>query len=152
MRSIFLKIVFGLMMFAWMRSDSFAQQLNSSSQEGSRKESAKEITNSIGIKLVLIPAGEFKMGNGEAVEELVKAFPQYSSGGIEIQDEYPLHRIRITKPFYFGTCEVTNGQFRQFVKATGYTTQAERKEEDDPKGSGGCDFEVRDSSIATRDA
>lgn len=31
-----------------------------------------EIANSIGIKLVLIPAGEFMMGSGEPAEEIVK--------------------------------------------------------------------------------
>ena len=34
--------------------------------------------------------------------------------------------MRITKPFYLGTYHVTRGQFRQFVKDTGYTTDAEK--------------------------
>src|SRR5262245_29145872 len=38
---------------------------------------SKEISNSIGMKLELIPAGEFVMGGGEKAEDLVKAFPQY---------------------------------------------------------------------------
>jgi formylglycine-generating enzyme required for sulfatase activity len=46
------------------------------------------------ITLALIPAGEFKMGsdNGEA-------------------NEKPVHRVRITKPFYLGIHEVTQAQF-----------------------------------------
>ena len=32
-----------------------------------------ETTNSIGMKLVLIPAGEFQMGSRESAEELAKA-------------------------------------------------------------------------------
>lgn len=150
MRSIFRNLVFGLMVIVGMSSDSFSQQLNSPSQGRGRKELVKEITNSIGIKLVLIPAGEFMMGNGESVEELIKAFPQYSGNGIDIKDEYPLHRVRITKPFYFGTCEVTNGQFRQFVESTGYKTQAERNEDDDPKGSGGWGFNQTAQKIEGR--
>src|SRR5262245_50138782 len=38
---------------------------------------SKEIINSIGMNLELIPAGEFLMGGGEKAEDLVKAFPQY---------------------------------------------------------------------------
>ena len=34
--------------------------------------------------------------------------------------------MRITKPFYLGTYHVTRGQFRQFVKDTGYKTDAEK--------------------------
>jgi formylglycine-generating enzyme required for sulfatase activity len=39
--------------------------------------------------------------------------------------EHPQHRVRITKPFYLGTYHVTRGQFRQFVKDSGYKTDAE---------------------------
>ncbi len=54
----------------------------------------EEITNSIGMKLKLIPAGEFMMG-----------WPN-----LEVQawiSEKPQHRVRITKPFYMGVYEVT---------------------------------------------
>ena len=33
--------------------------------------------------------------------------------------EKPQHRVRITRPFYLGSTEVTRGQFRRFVDATG---------------------------------
>jgi sulfatase modifying factor 1 len=61
-----------------------------------------ETTNSIGIKLELVPPGEFAMG------------------------PYPGHHVRITHPCYFGVYEVTRGQFAQFVAATGFSTLAER--------------------------
>jgi formylglycine-generating enzyme required for sulfatase activity len=35
------------------------------------------------------------------------------------------HPVEITKAYYIGQCEVTVGQFRQFVEATGYKTTAE---------------------------
>jgi formylglycine-generating enzyme required for sulfatase activity len=80
----------------------------------------KEITNSIGMRLTLIPGGEFQMGS-----------PAFDSDAQE--DEKPQHRVRITKPFYLGTHEVTNGQFAQFVVATSYRTDAEK----DGKGGWG---------------
>ncbi len=71
-----------------------------------------ELINSIGMKLKLIPAGEFMMGSPEDEE------------GREA-DEGPIHRVRISTPFYLGATEVTVGQIRQFVEATGYRTDAE---------------------------
>ena len=63
-------------------------------------------TNSIGMKMVLIPAGEFTMGSNDNEDS---------------DDEKPPHRVRITKPFYLGQFHVTVGQFRQFVEQSGYT-------------------------------
>lgn len=72
-----------------------------------------EMTNSLGVKLRLIPAGEFMMGSSENEKEHQK-------------DEVPIHRVRITKPFYLGAYEVTLGEFRQFIEATNYKTDAEK--------------------------
>ena len=58
-----------------------------------------EITNSIGMKLRLIPPGGFKMG--------------------------PDYVVRLTRPYRLGIHEVTVGQFRAFVKETGHKTEAE---------------------------
>lgn len=41
-------------------------------------------------------------------------------------DEYPKHRVFVER-FWMDATEVTNAQFAQFVKATGYLTTAERK-------------------------
>jgi formylglycine-generating enzyme required for sulfatase activity len=53
------------------------------------------ITNSIGIKLKLIPTGTGQMGSEDGEE-----------------DEKPVHKVRITKPFYLGVTEVTNAQWQ----------------------------------------
>jgi sulfatase modifying factor 1 len=93
-------------------------------------EPPKQITNSIGMKLTLIPAGEFKMGSSESAEEAA-AFvkKKYNLSRLtpdSFKKEHPQHRVRITKPFYLGTCHVTRGQFRQFVEDSGYKTDAEK--------------------------
>ena len=66
----------------------------------------KQIINSIGMKLVLIPKGEFKMGSGESAEETAAFFSKnYGENRLNadsFKDEHPQHRVRITKPFYPG--------------------------------------------------
>ena len=52
------------------------------------------------------------------------------------QEEQPQHRVRISRPFYMGAHEVTRGEFAQFVRATGYQTDAKRD------GKGGCGFDA----------
>jgi formylglycine-generating enzyme required for sulfatase activity len=98
----------------------------------------KQITNSIGMKLVLIPKGEFMMGSSESAEETAAFFSKtYGENGLKadlFKNEHPQHRVRITKPFYLGAYHVTRGQFRQFVKDTGYKTEAEMGE--NPGGYG----------------
>jgi len=61
----------------------------------------KVITNSIGMKLTLIPAGKFMMGSPADEEE---RDPE------ELQ-----HEVVITKPFYMGVYEVTQGQFERLM-------------------------------------
>jgi formylglycine-generating enzyme len=90
----------------------------------------KQITNSIGMKLTLIPAGEFMMGSGESAEDTIAFFKKnYGTDFLKagfFENEHPQHRVQITKPFYLGTYHVTLGQFRQFVTDSGYKTDAEK--------------------------
>ncbi len=109
-----------------------------------------DIQNSIGMKLVLIPAGEFVMGSGDKAEKLLKEFPQYNRWLEWFADEFPCHKVRITKPFYFGKYEVTNCQFRDFVEATGYKTQAEGSE-NTYRGPGGWGFNQQKQIFEGRD-
>jgi formylglycine-generating enzyme required for sulfatase activity len=91
----------------------------------------KQITNSIGMKLTLIPAGDFVMGSHESAEDTAAFFKK--TYGVDFltadrfKDEHPQHRVRITRPFYLGTYHVTRGQFRRFVSDTGYKTDAEKE-------------------------
>ena len=72
----------------------------------------EELTNSVGIKFKLIPAGTFMMGSedGEA-------------------NETPVHGVRITKPFYMAVTEVTNAEWR---RVTGEEPPSQWKDDDRP--------------------
>lgn len=76
--------------------------------------------NSIGMKLVLIPAGEFQMGNNETPDQLAIAYPQYDRERLtSLFDEAPAHKVQITRPFYLGMHEVTIGQFKKYLDLSG---------------------------------
>ena len=64
---------------------------------------AQTIVNSIGLKLVRIPAGEFLMGSDK------------SDPGARA-DELPQHRVRISRSFYLGVYEVTQAEFQQLMQ------------------------------------
>jgi formylglycine-generating enzyme required for sulfatase activity/cytochrome c553 len=68
---------------------------------GPRMEKTVALGNGRTLKLVLIPAGEFIMGN--AVEGS--------------RAEWPQSRVRVDRAFWMGACEVSNDQFAQFDPA-----------------------------------
>lgn len=68
------------------------------------------ITNSIGMKLKLIPAGEFLMGSSDTdVAAALKADSDVTAENLKY--EKPQHRVRISRPFYAGVYEVTQGEY-----------------------------------------
>jgi formylglycine-generating enzyme required for sulfatase activity len=82
------------------------------------------VENSLGMRFVRIPAGEFLMGNDEAPESLAQAYPGHEwTRFLNLVDEAPVHRVRITRDFYLGQHEVTVGQFRRFLEASGYVPE-----------------------------
>jgi formylglycine-generating enzyme required for sulfatase activity len=90
-----------------------------------------EETNSIGMKLVLIPPGELDMGRPQAeidrlIANLDENIPHEAQHKERLLWEWPQHRVKITRPFYVGMVEVTVGQFRRFTQASGYKTPAEK--------------------------
>jgi formylglycine-generating enzyme required for sulfatase activity len=72
-------------------------------------------TNSLGMRMVLIPPGEFEMGSSQ--EEVIRLLEEArqqnapTSYGERVPAEAPKHRVKITKPFYLGLCEVTQEQY-----------------------------------------
>jgi formylglycine-generating enzyme required for sulfatase activity len=75
-------------------------------------------TNSISMKLVLIPPGEFMMGSSkELIEEESKAHGDNDCYKYHLPFESPQHRVRITRPFYLGMYEVTQAEYWRVMGA-----------------------------------
>jgi formylglycine-generating enzyme required for sulfatase activity len=79
----------------------------------------KTLTNSIDMKLVLIPAGKFKMGSPETEAER--------------EDKELLHEVSITRPFYMGAYTVTQGEWKKVIGK-------DSKSHFDARNGGGPDF------------
>ena len=73
------------------------------------------ITNTVGMKLALVPAGEFLMGSPDS-DELAKP------------NEKPQHRVRITKPFRLGVYEVTQSEWTAVMETAPWKLQIDRNE------------------------
>ncbi len=97
--SIFLTLsLVSVPVFATLQSDDEAKELQ---REWAWNLMMMEVVteNSIGMKLVLIPPGEFMMGAADSDEEAWYI-------------EKPRHRVTISRPFYMGETEVTQGQWK----------------------------------------
>jgi len=98
------------------------------------------VESSLGFRLVLIPPGEFKMGNTET--EVNQVLQVFARNNITVSDAHqerinsgmPQHEVQISKPFRMSQQEVTQSQFREFIEATGYQTDAQKD------GKGGYAF------------
>jgi formylglycine-generating enzyme required for sulfatase activity len=75
------------------------------------------------MKLTVVPKGTSAPDRDEALAEAEK-FLREQSGKFTNVGEHPTHRVKITKPFYIGATEVTIRQFRMFVEAEDYKTDA----------------------------
>ena len=83
---------------------------------GQRATIADEITNSIGMKLKLIPAGEFLMGS-----------PDNETG----RAHETQHRVQLTTSYYLGVTEVTQGQWFAMMQTKPWSVKKFAKEGED---------------------
>ncbi len=68
--------------------------------------------NSLGQRLARIPAGTFLMGmEGTLLPDALSGKTMRCAGDF---DEYPVHEVTLSKPFYMGVCEVTNAEYEEF--------------------------------------
>ncbi|HBF18406.1 MAG TPA: formylglycine-generating enzyme family protein [Verrucomicrobiales bacterium] len=114
--AILLRVIFVTAVQVALVSTAFGQKtgkVDYSSEESGDSAIVGALTLDLGkgvsMKLVLIPAGKFMMGNHDTPAETVKKF-----GGFErnLIDEYPAHEVTISKPFYMGIYEVTQAQWK----------------------------------------
>lgn len=106
-------------------------------------ETLQTFENSLGMTMVRIPAGSFIMGSSET--DIAWAMTTLARGQpISLENEYPIHKVRISRPFYISATEVTVGQFRRFVEETGYITDAE-------DAGGGQVFDAEDGVFETKE-
>ncbi|HEY2414388.1 MAG TPA: bifunctional serine/threonine-protein kinase/formylglycine-generating enzyme family protein, partial [Pirellulaceae bacterium] len=83
-----------------------------------------EISSFVGAKLVLIPPGKFQMGSStRQMDDAVVQIPNSSRWLLRTETQ---KEATVAEPFWLGATEVTVGEFRAFVEATGYKTTAER--------------------------
>jgi formylglycine-generating enzyme required for sulfatase activity len=94
----------------------------------------KEISNSIGMKLVRIPAGKFWMGS-----------PTDEEGRGKDEEQ---HEVEITKDFYLGVHEVTQKQFKIVMGKNPSWFSADAMGKDKVKGMDTDDFPVESVSYA----
>ncbi len=81
---------------------------------GNRQEEVTYWVNSVGMRFLPLPAGEFVMGQDNSPK-----FP----------DAAPAHWVRITRPFFMGAYEVTRGQYESI---TGKFVPGSQRPRDEP--------------------
>jgi formylglycine-generating enzyme required for sulfatase activity len=67
--------------------------------------------NSVGMRFVLIPPGQFTMGSGQTSAQVAAACAMSNAAPGWFVDEHPQHKVTLTKAFYMSIHEVTNASY-----------------------------------------
>ncbi len=109
----------------------FANEKREHAKASTPKEEGQPIvrskwTNSIGISLLPITSGSFTMGQMDRPEFILKSMDLPVDQRLEFLLQSPPKRsVLIERDFYAAANEVTIGQYKAFVVASGYKTDAE---------------------------
>jgi formylglycine-generating enzyme required for sulfatase activity len=86
-----------------------------------------DLGNDVILEVVYIPPGKFMMGSTAKEKEWATGIEGGAQAGtVREQYEGDPRSMQVSKGFWMGRTEVTMGQFRRFVEATGYVTDAEK--------------------------
>lgn len=96
----------------------FKAKAGTSTEAYTRTGWAKEIVHEgTGIELVFIAAGEFRMGSPLSEQEAVVQEAKRQGFPVGFSEEGPQHEVKITKAFYMGKYELTQGQWQKVMGA-----------------------------------
>ena len=85
-----------------------------------------DLGNDVMLEVVYIPPGKFMMGSTAKEKEWATGIEGGAQAGtVREQYEGEPRSMQVSKGFWMGRTEVTMSQFRRFVEATGYVTDAE---------------------------
>ncbi|MFK8115008.1 MAG: SUMF1/EgtB/PvdO family nonheme iron enzyme [Rubripirellula sp.] len=84
-----------------------------------------EFTNHAGIRMRLIPAGDFLMGAGAIDLQEVLNLDKRKRSTATVEHSMPQQWVRISQPFYLSKCEITQSQYES---VTGENTAHFRKD------------------------
>jgi len=88
-----------------------ATTIPSAEPQSSPSSPAKKLTNSLGMTLVRIEPGSFLMGSTkDQIDHLMQLFSDSKREWFD--NEQPQHSVEITRPFYLGAHQVTQGQYQ----------------------------------------
>jgi formylglycine-generating enzyme len=114
-----------LVVAAWIHSASSNRSIALAKSPASQAGFVRTIENTASAPgpapegMVWIPGGEFSMGASDA--------PDMDDVGMKAtEDARPIHRVYVDA-FFMDKTDITNAEFAEFIKKTGYVTIAERK-------------------------